>query len=93
MNVFFGAVVKPRLGEEMRVSLIASVDYHEMQAAVLADESAAAAAETATEADEPESAAAQEEVESEETPAAISDDDEDVSDEESAVPYLEPEEE
>ncbi len=93
VNVFFGAVVKPRLGEEMRVSLIASVDYHEMQAVVLADESAAAAAETATEADEPESAAAQEEVESEETPAAISDDDEDVSDEESAVPYLEPEEE
>ncbi len=36
VNIFFGAAVKPLLGEEMRVSIIASVDYREMQAAVLA---------------------------------------------------------
>lgn len=46
VSIFFGAAVKPRLGEEMRVSLIASVDYREMQAAVQAEaEIAAAAAE------------------------------------------------
>ena len=37
VNIFFGAAVKPRLGDEMRVSIIASVDAREMQAAVLAD--------------------------------------------------------
>lgn len=45
VNIFFGAAVKPRLGEEMRVSIIASVDAREMQAAVLADQTAAAEAE------------------------------------------------
>ena len=41
VNIFFGAAVKAHLGEEMRVSIIASVDYHEMQAAVAADAAAA----------------------------------------------------
>ncbi|MBE6415085.1 MAG: hypothetical protein E7032_00960 [Akkermansiaceae bacterium] len=48
VNIFFGAAVKPHLGEEMRVSLIASVDYKEMQAAVQAEaEAERAAAEAA----------------------------------------------
>lgn len=47
VNIFFGAAVKPLLGEEMRVSIIASVDYREMQAAVQADlEAAEQAADT-----------------------------------------------
>ena len=55
VNIFFGAAVKPRLGEEMRVSLIASVDYHEMQAAILAEaEEAVAEPEEALVAQEPE---------------------------------------
>jgi hypothetical protein len=37
VNIFFGAAVKPRLGEELRVSVVASVDYREMQAVLLAD--------------------------------------------------------
>lgn len=49
VNIFFGAAVKPRLGEEMRVSIIASVDAREMQAAVLADQTAAAEAENVAE--------------------------------------------
>lgn len=50
VNIFFGAAVKPRLGEEMRVSLIASVDYREMQAAIMAEaENEAAAEESAVE--------------------------------------------
>ncbi len=55
VNIFFGAAVKPRLGEEMRVSLIASVDYHEMQAAILAEaEEAVAEPEEALAVQEPE---------------------------------------
>lgn len=58
VNIFFGAAVKPRLGEEMRVSIIASVDYHMMQAALLAEAeaekaAAEAAALVAAEEDEP----------------------------------------
>ena len=41
VNIFFGAAVKPHLGEEIRVSLIASVDAAEMQAVVQADKLAA----------------------------------------------------
>ena len=41
VNIFFGAAVKPHLGEEIRVSLIASVDAAEMRAAVQADKQAA----------------------------------------------------
>jgi cell division protein FtsZ len=55
VNIFFGAAVKPRLGEEMRVSLIASVDYHEMQAAILAEaEEAVSEPEETLVAQEPE---------------------------------------
>ncbi len=51
VNFFFGAAVKPRLGEEIRVSLIASVDAGEFRAAIEAEEAeAAAAAELATSA-------------------------------------------
>ncbi len=52
VNIFFGAAVKAHLGEELRVSIIASVDYHEMQAAVQAE--AEAAAHAAEEPAEPE---------------------------------------
>lgn len=44
VNFFFGAAVKPRLGEEIRVSLIASVDAGEFRAAIEAEEAEAAAA-------------------------------------------------
>lgn len=43
VDIFYGAAVKPRLGEEMRVSLLASVDANEFRAAVQADKEAAAA--------------------------------------------------
>ncbi len=57
VNFFFGAAVKPRLGEEIRVSLIASVDAGEFRAAIEAEEVEAAAAPVASAAadeDEPE---------------------------------------
>ncbi len=41
VNVFFGAAVKPRLGEEIRVSLIASVDAGELRAAIAEEEAEA----------------------------------------------------
>ena len=41
VNVFFGAAVKPRLGEEIRVSLIASVDDGELRAAIAEEEAEA----------------------------------------------------
>ena len=63
VNIFFGAAVKPRLGEEMRVSIIASVDYHMMQAALLAEaEAEKSAAEAAA------LVAAEETVESQDEP-------------------------
>ncbi len=49
VNIFFGAAVKPHLGEEIRVSLIASVDAAEMQAAALADKQAAVEEDAADE--------------------------------------------
>lgn len=49
VNIFFGAAVKAHLGEELRVSIIASVDYREMQAALLAEAEAAQAAALAPE--------------------------------------------
>lgn len=69
VNFFFGAAVKPRLGEEIRVSLIASVDAGEFRAAIEAEEvEAAAAAElAAAAADEDE---AEPEAEEEELPDA-----------------------
>ena len=60
VNIFFGAAVKPLLGEEMRVSIIASVDYREMQAAIMAEEEAD---------DEPEEEAAPAEPVAEDAPA------------------------
>ena len=66
VNIFFGAAVKPHLGEEIRVSIIASVDFREMLAAILAEaEAESAAAEPAPEV-EPEPA----EEEPEEEPTA-----------------------
>ena len=56
VNIFFGAAVKPLLGEEMRVSIIASVDAREMQAAVQADQLAAEQAAEEEAAAEPEPA-------------------------------------
>lgn len=44
VDIFYGVSVKPRLGEEMRVSLLASVDANEFRAAVQADKEAAVAA-------------------------------------------------
>lgn len=97
VSIFFGAAVKPRLGEEMRVSLIASVDYHEMQAAVLADAQAAEAA-----AEEEEEVLAEEPVEEEEsiceeevTPYAADEVEEEPVEEETeeSEPFLEPDEE
>ena len=64
VNIFFGAAVKPHLGEEIRVSIIASVDFREMQAAILTEaEAESAAAEPAPEV-EPEPAEEEPEEES-----------------------------
>ena len=109
VNIFFGAAVKARLGEELRVSLIASVDYREMQAALLADaEAAAAAAEEEEQAEEsapePEleeenGIAPEEEELYEEEPIEVEEepmyaaDEEDVEEDSSGAPLLEPEEE
>lgn len=109
VNIFFGAAVKPHLGEEMRVSLIASVDYKEMQAAVLAEaEAEKAAAEAAvmapaveeafTEAD-PEPAEEEwkeelvEEKTTEEDEAIYAGEEEEEPEEESGEPLLEDDEE
>lgn len=58
VNFFFGAAVKPRLGEEIRVSLIASIDAGEFRSAIEAEEaeavSAAEAAAAAADEDEAE---------------------------------------
>lgn len=43
VNIFFGATVKPHLADEIRVTLIASVDAREFHAAVVAAELAASA--------------------------------------------------
>ena len=96
VNIFFGAAVKPRLGEEMRVSLIASVDYHEMQAAILAEaEEAGAEPEEEPVAQEPE--APEESFEDEVEPYAEEAGEEYEEalepEEESGAPLLEPEEE
>ena len=70
VNIFFGAAVKPRLGEEIRVSLIASVDYREMQAAIMAEaENETAAVEGAAAAAEDETPGAAQEEPEEELPA------------------------
>lgn len=77
VNFFFGASVKPRLGEEIRVSLIASVDAGEFRLALAEEAAAAAAAAEAMPADEePEEEILDDvEPESEEEVAAEGDDD------------------
>ncbi len=89
VNIFFGAAVKARLGEELRVSIIASVDYREMQAAIQADNEAALLA-----AEEPEiafegGADSVEDVSPVEETTALP---EDAEDEDGGEPLLEPEE-
>lgn len=68
VDIFYGAAVKPRLGEEMRVSLLASVDANEFRAAVQADKEAAAA--EAAESGEPAVEPEPETVVTDDTPAA-----------------------
>lgn len=64
VNFFFGAAVKPRLGEEIRVSLIASIDAGEFRAAIEAEEAeAVAAAELAAAAADEDEAETEEEEE------------------------------
>lgn len=91
VNIFFGAAVKPHLGEEIRVSIIASVDFREMQAALLADaeaeQAAAAAAAALAEAE-----AEAEDAAGEAVLTAADDDDEIIADAE-AEPYAEEAEE
>ena len=92
VNIFFGAAVKPRLGEEMRVSIIASVDAHEMQAAVLADQQAAE--ETAPE--EPVPAPAEENDEPEQVEVPVEPEEEEIeeyAEEVESAPLLEEDEE
>lgn len=89
VNIFFGAAVKPLLGEEIRVSIIASVDYQEMQAAVLADQEAEAAAAEAAALQ-----AEEEPVDEEEALEAAEEEIEEYTQEENeGEPLLEPEEE
>ena len=90
VNIFFGAAVKPHLGEEIRVSLIASVDAAEMQAAVQADK--LAAAELVAEEEEEEVSAPEPE-EEELAPVEPAEEVEDDEEEESGEPLLEDDEE
>lgn len=58
VDIFFGATVKPHLGDELRITLIASIDAEEFKAAILQEEEEAAAARAAAE-EEARQAAAQ----------------------------------
>ena len=91
VNIFFGAAVKPHLGEEIRVSLIASVDAAEMQAAVQADK--LAAAELVAEEEEDEEVLAPEPEEEELAPVEPAEEVEEDEEEESGEPLLEDDEE
>lgn len=92
VDIFFGAAVKPRLGEEMRVSIIASVDYREMQAAIMAEPAEEEEAEPEAEpVDEAGDLAAEEEIEETEVPYVT--EAEDAAEEESGAPLLEPDDE
>ena len=91
VNIFFGAAVKPHLGEEIRVSLIASVDAAEMQAAVQADK--LAAAEFVAEEEEDEEILAPEPEEEEIAPVEPAEEVEEDEEEESGEPLLEDDEE
>ena len=91
VNIFFGAAVKPHLGEEIRVSLIASVDAAEMQAAVQADK--LAAAELVAEEEEDDEVSAPEPEEEEIAPVEPAEEVEVDEEEESGEPLLEDDEE
>ena len=104
VNIFFGAAVKPRLGEEMRVSLIASVDYREMQAAIMAEAENEAATEEPAVEEEPVAVELEEELPADEDveefvqevePFAAEEEESAESDEEeeSGVSLLEPDDE
>lgn len=69
VNIFFGTTVKPHLADEIRVTLIASVDSKEFHAAIAAEDEAAAAAE-------PEDPAAESTEQPEQLPDEEPDDDE-----------------
>ena len=70
VNIFFGTTVKPHLGDEIRVTLIASINAEEFKAALLAP--------PAPEADEPELADVEpeEELPAEQEPELIAEEDE-----------------
>lgn len=91
VNIFFGAAVKPHLGEEIRVSLIASVDAAEMQAAVQADK--LAEAEVVAEEEEEEIISAPEPEQEEIAPVEHAEEVEEDEEEESGEPLLEDDEE
>ncbi len=90
VRIFFGTTVKPKLGDEMRVSLIASVNGEELKAALLEEEAAAAlAAEMAPSAAEEELVEAEEGAPEELAEAEgvdTSDDEEDSDSEETSSP-------
>ncbi len=93
VDIFYGAAVKPRLGEEMRVSLLASVDANEFRAAVQADkETAVAAPEPEEEPEAPAEPETEEPTWTEEEEAAEESYDEDPPAEEE-MPYEEETEE
>lgn len=62
VQLFFGASVKPHLGDEIRVSLTASIDAVEFAAVVRAEKEAAAAPPPEEPEEEPESVAEEEEL-------------------------------
>lgn len=80
VDIFFGATVKPHLGDEMRITLIASIDAEEFKAAILQEEAAAAEA-------------AQQALAEEEPPASPATPGADAEEEEPSSPELEEEEE
>lgn len=77
VNIFFGTTVKPHLADEIRVTLIASVDSKEFHAAIAAADEAAAAAAAETEdetpeaTEEPENTPAEEPAAPEQEPVAV----------------------
>lgn len=80
-DIFFGASVKPRLGEEIRVSVLASVDADEFRAAVQADKEQTAAAAAAAAEDKADEQAEEAPAAAPETPAEPEPEAEDISEE------------
>ncbi len=81
VDIFFGTTVKPRLGDEMRVTLIASVNAEELKASILTEEEESPAAPEPEE--EPETGGLSDvepEKELEETPSEPDEDDDPVED-------------